>query len=969
MGEKVALKPRPRLNELMQIPWQVLAAELAQGLKTDLTTRVALASDASFYHLLPQAVAQPVSEAEIVRLFAFSQQHEMPLTFRAAGTSLSGQAVTSGLLVDLSRHWRRAEILDAGARIKAQPGVVGGHLNALLRSHQRKIGPDPASINACMLGGILANNASGMCCGVAHNAYHTLASLRFVLPSGQIFDSGAAGEAERFARECPELAQGLLALRQEIQANPALSQRIRDKYQRKNTTGYSLNAFLDFETPLDIFSHLLIGSEGTLAFISEASLNTLPDLPYKYTGLLVFASVQAACEAIEPLNASGAKALELMDRASLRAIETQTSLDWLPSLPETAAALLLEYQAESPAALARDIEAAGQCLQSLTLLRPALLTDKPQEQAMLWKIRKGLFPSVGAIRAQGTTVIIEDIAVKVSDLAEAVSALQALFVRHGYAEGIIFGHARDGNLHFVITQSFNSPEQTARYQAFMADLVALVVGRFQGALKAEHGTGRNMAPFVESEWGPEAYAIMKQLKALVDPAHLLNPGVILNPDPLAHVQALKTLPVVESEVDRCIECGFCEKNCPSRDLTLTPRQRIVLRREMARLEANPAQTPAQKQALLELQADYRYAGLETCATDGLCALACPVAIDTGQLVKRLRAQSHSPASQDRAETLARHFGALEKALGIGLKLGQSSHHALGSQRINRLLQNRLFKQTVGQLLDLPAWPPEWPSPAPRFEMPALDSSPADLRAENADWVYYASCITRKMGYLDRPAVPEVLMRLADKAGICLKVVGQNQCCGLPFGSKGYHQAGALLLNQSIETLWTAAKAGIRPIVVDNSPCTWQLLSNSEWLTPDNRARFERLRIVDSVVFSQEVLLPRLKPVPLPRSVVVHPVCSIQKMGLEGPLKAIVSACAEQAEVPLNAGCCGFAGDRGYLVPELTASATVAEADEVRAGQFEGHYCSSRTCELGLERATDQAWVSYLYLLAEAVQLL
>jgi D-lactate dehydrogenase len=932
--------------------WQQLPLP-PERVKTDLSSRVALASDASFYYLIPQAIVLPNSVEEIVSLFQFSHTHGISLTFRAAGTSLSGQAVTEDILVDLSRFWREAEVLNLGLQVRAQPGVIGGHLNALLRPYHRKIGPDPASINACMLGGILANNASGMCCGVAQNAYHTLVSLKCVLPSGQVIDSSEDNAQQKFLENSPELAQGLIQLRQAVLNNASLTQRIRSKYLSKNTVGYSLNALIDYSEPLDILTHLLIGSEGTLAFIAEAVLETVPDDPFKYTGLLIFADMQSACEAIQTLNQSGVKALELMDRASLRAIEAQTTFDWLPALPAQAAALLLEYQASSQEALNRFIQAADHCLAKFELLRPALLTLKPEEQAQLWKIRKGLFPSIGAIRAQGTTVIIEDVAFPLEFLAEAVSALQDLFALHKYHDAIIFGHARDGNLHFVITQSFNTAEETARYRAFMDDLVALVIHRFKGALKAEHGTGRNMAPFVETEWGPDAYALMLQLKDLFDPLHLLNPGVIINPNPLAHITNLKTLPIIETEVDRCIECGFCEKYCPSRDLSLTPRQRIVLRREMQRLKSQTGQEAAYK----ILTEDYAYAALETCATDGLCASACPVGIDTGLLVKRLRNESHSHLQHLQAEKLAQNFGALEKTLRMGLWAGEKGHHYLGAKRINRFL-----KLTLSQFLSLPEWPSEWPALA-QFS-PIL--APVE-KEYSADWVYYPSCITRNMGYRDQPCLPEILVKLATRAGIRLSIVDQALCCGLPFSSKGFKQAGAFLLNQSIEFLWEISKAGTLAIVVDNSPCSWQMLSSTEMLSSDNLVRFKKMRIVDSVVFSQEVLLPALKPHPLPRSVVVHPVCSIQKMGLEKDLLAVVSACAEKAEVPFNAGCCGFAGDRGYLVPELTAAATAVEAKEIAQGDFQGYYCSSRTCELGLERSTSENWYSYLYLLAEAIQ--
>ena len=243
------------------------------------------------------------------------------------------------------------------------------------------------------------------------------------------------------------------------------------------------------------------------------------------------------------------------------------------------------------------------------------------------------------MRQSGTTVIIEDVAFPVEVLADATYDLNRLFVKHEYSNGIIFGHAKDGNLHFVITQGFNNQAAIDQYSRFIDDLVELVVHRYDGALKAEHGTGRNMAPFVETEWGSDAYQIMRQLKQLADPDNLLNPGVIINADRKAHLADLKRIPSVEPEIDKCIECGYCEPKCPSRDLTLTPRQRIVVRREMAR-QQEAGGSPLWN----ALDREFPYMALDTCAVDGLCATACPVNIDTGTLVKRFRSLRATPAS-------------------------------------------------------------------------------------------------------------------------------------------------------------------------------------------------------------------------------------------------------------------------------------------------------------------------------------
>ena len=557
-----------------------LAAELraflpADRVRTRPIDRVAYASDASVYRRVPAAVVLPRDVEEIRSLLRLGRRLRIPLTFRAAGTSLSGQAVSDGILVVVATpDWRGIELLDGGSRVRVEPGAIGGDVNRQLAPYGVKLGPDPASIDACTIGGILANNSSGMCCGVEQNAYRTLESISFVLADGRQFDTGRPAAREAFVREAPELAHGLVELKRRVEGNAVLRERIRRKYAMKNTMGYSLNALCDFSDPLDILAHLLIGSEGTLAFIAGAVLRTIPDPPLKSCGLLLFADVPRACGAIAALRESGARTLELMDRASLRSVEDQPGVPpGLRDLPETAAALLVEYQCGGEQELGGRERALHALLPSLSLLDEPQLTREPDARARLWRVRKGIIPTVGAMRPRGTSCIIEDVVFPVERLAQGVGELQRLIADHGYDDVAVFGHAKDGNLHFVLTQAFDGAAEIERYDRFMQQLARLVAVRHGGALKAEHGTGRNMAPFVETEWGPEAYAVMRALKHLVDPDGLLNPGVLLDDAPRAHVEQLKSLPAIEPEVDACIECGFCERMCPSRDLTLTPRQR------------------------------------------------------------------------------------------------------------------------------------------------------------------------------------------------------------------------------------------------------------------------------------------------------------------------------------------------------------------------------------------------------------
>lgn len=916
--------------------------------------RVAYASDASFYRLIPEAVVQPSQLAEIKALFSWSQRHQIPLTFRAAGTSLSGQALSEGLLVDISKHWRSFAILDQGQSIQAQPGVIGAHLNLQLAPYGRKIGPDPASLQSCMLGGILANNASGMCCGVRHNAYHTLQQLHLVLPNGSDYHYGQPGEAERFISEQGPLASCLLDLRQQLLAEPELVERVRHKYQQKNTTGYGLNALLDQSEPLAILAHLCIGSEGTLAFIAEARLATIPDPQFKLTGLWGFESVSLACEQIQRLSEAGAAALELLDEASLQALPPADLAPWLPPLAPGACALLVEFHFESACDREAARESLNQKLHDLPKLDPAgslQLSDLPLEQAQIWKLRKGLYPSVGAVRQSGTAVIIEDVVFPHEQLAAGVTALQALFDKHGY-RGIIFGHARDANLHFVLTQAFQQPQDLARYDALMQDLVKLVL-HLGGALKAEHGTGRNVAPFVQAEWGPVAYGLMQQIKQALDPQELLNPGVIINADPQAHLKNLKNLPEIDEEVDACTECGFCEPICPSRRASLTPRQRIVLRREMQRLaHQDDALSQQHKQ---ELEQDFQYMGLDTCATDSLCAEACPIGLDTGALVKRLRAEQIPGWQQKQLAHLASQFQPLETGIKIALKAAHLGARLLGDRPLNTLLSQ------IGKVsgLELPYW--DQRLPAANFKrLPATE-------AAGARFVYFPSCLSRNLAYAEQRSLPQTVVNLATQAGVPVVIPKQTRglCCGLPFASKGFALAGQQVREQSMKALWEASQHGHLPVVMDTSPCTQHLKAGLQ------DGPYQDLQILDLVQFLEHELADRLPIQPSFEKVVVHAVCSLTRMGLGADLMALAQRCAHQLVIPDTLNCCGFAGDRGLLYPELPAAAledAKAELKQRLGEQAADAYCSSsRSCEMGLSLELDQHFVSIAMLVEDCLK--
>lgn len=915
----------------------------------DATTRHAMAHDASHYLLIPDGVATPPSVPEVCKLLQHCHDTGRHLTFRSGGTSLSGQGVTDGILVDTRKHFRRVEVLDDGARIRTGPGVTVRHANNRLLRHGRKLGPDPASEIACTIGGIVANNSSGMACGIEENAYRTLESLKVVLASGTVLDTADPDADEQLRTQEPVLHAGLAELRDRIRTSSASVEALRQQFSMKNTMGYGLNSFLDFDRPVDILTRLMVGSEGTLGFIASATFRTVELQPHAATGLAVFSDLSTAAAALPRLVAAGFATIELLDATSL------TVAQGLAGVPrqiaelrvDRHAALLLEHRAPSVDALAGRLAASAALLEDFDLDTAFAFTQDAEERSRLWHVRKGLYAAVAESRPKGTTALLEDVVVPVGELLPVCERLIQMLDSYGYQQSVIFGHAKDGNVHFMLNETFDDPERLTRYQAFTEEMVDLVLTH-HGSLKAEHGTGRIMAPYVRRQYGDELYDVMRRVKDLFDPSGILNPGAVLSDDPDSYVRDLKTTPPVEEEVDRCVECGYCEPVCPSKDLTLTPRQRIVLRRDMVAAENRGDHALA-----AELRDAYEYPGVETCAVDGMCETACPVSINTGDLVRRLRRESTGALTGAAWNTAAKHWKAVSRGGGLSLTAASALPTALPVVATN--VGRRLLGADV--------------VPQYQSELPRGGSARRPRQTDTPIAVYFPACVGTMFGPSSGGlGVTDAFLALCNRSGIELAVPDgiSSMCCGTPWKSKGMARGHTTMARAVLPTLWEATGEGALPVVVDASSCT-EGLDELRHVIDEAPGDYADIRVIDALELVAEHLLDRLAVTAPVGSIVLHPTCSTERRGISPLLERIARHISSDVTVPVSWGCCGFAGDRGMLHPELAESATAAEAAEVGERAYDVYASANRTCEIGMSRATDHDYVHIIETLERATR--
>ena len=978
---------------------------------TDELRTLGWGTDASFYRQIPKVVVRSEGEEQMAKIIRACNQFHLPFTFRAAGTSLSGQSVSDSVLIVAGKHWERYEIGPDQETIRLQPGIVGARVNELLKPYGRVFPPDPASIGSAMVGGIVINNASGMNCGVHANSDRMMVSARLILTDGTVVDTGDEKSKELFRKSHPEFIKKIEDLRDRVRADQELADRIRLKYSIKNVTGLNIRPLLAYDDPFDIMAHCMVGSEGTLAFLSEVTMKTLHDYPFKASAMVYFMTMKESCEAVvamkklkageEDLKMSAenlmVKSAEMLDYKSLSSVDDPVYLQYqkdvdagkIPGVEpgdyHNLTAILTETKAVTHEQLLEKIDKIKECLSQFSLYIPAEFTEDPAVYGKYWAIRSGIFPSVGGTRPVGTSCLIEDVAFHIEDLPEATVKLQKLIADHGYSDACIYGHAFEGNYHFILNQSFKSESEVKRYEEMMRAVARLVVEEYDGSLKAEHGTGRNMAPFVKYEWRDKAYEVMKELKAIFDPEGLLNQGVIFNDDPECFIKCLKPLPVLDFDFDKvpdggkylmdpslstaretieqvkrankCIECGFCEVNCMSCGLTLSSRMRIAVQREIRELES----TGADPERAARLRKQYKYYGDQTCATDGLCSTSCPMKINTGELTHLIRQMdmNNNKMGYKVGEFAANHMAGIKSGLRVVLDVAHLGHITLGPTLMTSICRGM---NKMGMPLWTTAMPKKHRQPKKSdltqfiieksIPQPEEEHSPLKV-------VYFPSCINQTMGQSKRDGkihdlVDEVIQLMA-KAGyeVIFPEGMEKMCCGQIWESKGMLDIADRKSAELEEALWQASEQGKYPVLCAQSPCLHRM-----------KKVMKKMKLYEPAEFIMEYLVPRLDFHPIDRHIALHLTCSTRQMGVDKDMIALAKLCSTNVFLPEGVGCCGFAGDRGFTFPELNKYGLRKLRPQIEKNHIEVGYSNSRTCEIGLETNTGIPYMSIVYLVNE-----
>jgi len=861
--------------------------------KDDYSTLTAYAVDASIYRIAPRAVVLVESEDDIAATVRYALQRGIPLTPRAAGTNLTGSAIGSGIILDVSRLNRVLELNREEGWARVQPGLVLAELNKQLGLHGLLFGPDPSSSDMCKLGGMLANNSSGPHTLRYGAVKDNVAALRVCLHSGEWLNAKAYGLDDPNCADLLKAHKPLRDLQLLLQENARLIEQKRPTVS-KNSCGYNLFGLADglvrgcFDLP-----KLFVGSEGTLALFSEATIRLVEKPRATLTALIHFHRLEEVGDAVPKLLELSPSALEVMDANTLNLIGRGKH-----SIPADAAAtLLIELDAHSAGTdLLAQAERMTEICRRYRLASDPVIAFDPEQRDQLWKARKALYPTLYRFDPRKKPInFVDDVVVPAERISELIRYLEEFFTGQRVPVAI-FGHIGNGNAHIIPLLDVNDKGDFQKMVQGYHEIHQTVLDRFGGSICGEHGDGRVRAEYVRTMFGPELYNLFVRVKQSFDPSGMLNPGIKISDRPFTeHIDYVRLS-------KPCATCAKCNAVCPVYD--------VFQSEDMS------------SRGWFEIVTDKNYSYLnskrvvEACLNCKSCRTACPAGVDVSQLILDRRAEHPNKV----AGVIFRFHAQTDKFERF-LKL-LARYQFIWDRPLIRRLLDRLTKPFMFGLAETARLSPQLVMPRLarrhlRDRYPEL--IPQTGQVARSPVAYFHGCAAN---YFD-DGVEDAVIAVLRKHGVEPDLPPQR-CSGTPIETYG-HRA----LAKEGARVNLASMAGYDKVVTGCASCTLMLKDYPTLFAGEPEQAAAQALVKRVTHISEFVAQSPMKPAmasqqPTKCKVTYHSSCHLRAAGVTKEPRAILSSLpgVEYVVMPDADRCAGGAGT--YLVKDFDTSQRIVE---------------------------------------------